>query len=258
MPSAPLRRPCAAPATHSTGRANRQARGHQPRGGASCARSRRPRAHQGPSSAPNAPSPVSGGPTAWAAIPRQGRADSRPDHLAVQRHPKRPKYEKSEKSAESVGPRPRRLLDSPGIMRVEPPACTTAFKQPPKRGSAPEADGIPIVVVVLGSDWPPPARPSTQAALGFPYAALPASRSHDGGRAPGRLLCGRWGAKKILIFCGTGARLPKLSGGRKRLPGARRRDAGRARLQSSTNVDPDGIDPSYSVGRSSRFGTTST
>jgi purine-nucleoside phosphorylase len=101
------------------------------------------------------------------------------------------------------------------------------------------------VAVVLGSGLATAADRLAEA-RSVPYAALPGLPEPTVAGHPGRLLCGRWGQKKVLIFCG---RVHGYEGYPAAEVGFPVRVAATLGVQTAiiTNV-AGGIDPSFSVG----------
>ncbi len=101
------------------------------------------------------------------------------------------------------------------------------------------------VAVVLGSGLTTAADRLRQA-RSAPYAALPGFPEPTVAGHPGRLLCGRWGQKKVLIFCG---RVHGYEGYPAAEIGFPMRVAANLGVQTAiiTNV-AGGVDPSYAVG----------
>jgi purine-nucleoside phosphorylase len=101
------------------------------------------------------------------------------------------------------------------------------------------------VAVVLGSGLATAADRLPEA-RSVPYAALPGLPEPTVAGHPGRLLCGRWGQKKVLIFCG---RVHGYEGYPAAEIGFPVRVAATLGVQTAiiTNV-AGGIDPSFTVG----------
>jgi purine-nucleoside phosphorylase len=101
------------------------------------------------------------------------------------------------------------------------------------------------VAVVLGSGLATAADRLPEA-RSVPYAALPGFPEPTVAGHPGRLLCGRWGDKKVLIFCG---RVHGYEGYPASEIGFPLRVAANLGVQTAivTNV-AGGVDPSYAVG----------
>jgi purine-nucleoside phosphorylase len=103
----------------------------------------------------------------------------------------------------------------------------------------------PDVAIVLGSGLAT-AADRLPDARSVPYAALPWLPEPTVAGHPGRLVCGRWGDKKVLIFCG---RVHGYEGYPAAEIGFPARVAATLGVETAiiTNV-AGGIDPSYSVG----------
>jgi purine-nucleoside phosphorylase len=107
-----------------------------------------------------------------------------------------------------------------------------------------DADGAEVAVV-LGSGLATAADRMPEA-RSVPYAALPGLPEPTVAGHPGRLLCGSWGGKKVLIFCG---RVHGYEGYPAAEIGLSVRLAAALGVHTAiiTNV-AGGIEPSYSVG----------